>query len=236
MESMKPNLTTTLVEHLRERISSGAIAPGDKLPSENTLIADHGVSRTVVREAITRLQAEGLVHTRRGAGSFALTPPAEDASTQARVPRTLAERRQLIEFRMGIESEAAARAASRSASANLTDMDSALAAFRAAGPNAAQAMSCDYEFHLAVSRASANPYFVQAVELFGPAMIAMPRQRFEIPDGKLAPRLERVAEEHEAIRAAIASGNQLSASAAMRLHLANSLHRLDLESGIPEGN
>ncbi|MFD1214798.1 winged helix-turn-helix domain-containing protein, partial [Arthrobacter sp. GCM10027362] len=73
---MTRNLTATLVDELRARIVDGSLAPGEKLPSENTLIAEHGVSRTVVREAITRLQAEGLVHTRRGAGSFVLIPPA----------------------------------------------------------------------------------------------------------------------------------------------------------------
>ncbi|MFL4475632.1 FadR/GntR family transcriptional regulator, partial [Paeniglutamicibacter sp. MACA_103] len=127
---MKPNLTTGLVEHLREQISSGLIAPGEKLPSENALIAEHGVSRTVVREALTRLQAEGLVHTRRGAGSFALTPPASETGAQARVPRTLAERRQLLEFRMGLESEAAAAAALTANPGTLPALDAALEAFR----------------------------------------------------------------------------------------------------------
>ncbi|MCW4465668.1 GntR family transcriptional regulator [Glutamicibacter sp. MNS18] len=228
---MKPNLTTTLVQYLREQISSGRIAPGEKLPSENTLIAEQGVSRTVVREALTRLQAEGLVHTRRGAGSFALTPPARDESGRPPMPRTLAERRQLIEFRMGFESQAAALAASHHPAAALAELDSALAAFRAAGPHASRAMSCDYDFHLAVARASGNRYLVQAVEQFGPAMIAMPRERFELSDDAADPRLGQVAAEHETIRNAIAATDPLAAAAAMRVHLANSLHRLEHETG-----
>lgn len=228
---MKPNLTSTLVQHLRDEISSGRIAPGDKLPSENTLIAEHGVSRTVVREALTRLQAEGLVHTRRGAGSFALTPPVPDESGRPPTPRTLAERRQLIEFRMGCESQAAALAAARTPTVQLAEMDSALAAFRAAGAHASHAMNCDYDFHLAIARSSGNRYLVHAIEQFGPAIIAMPPERFDPSQDGVAQRLEQVATEHESIRNAIAATDPLAAAAAMRVHLANSLQRLDREAG-----
>lgn len=228
---MKPNLTTTLVESLRERISSGHFAPGDKLPSENTLIAEHGVSRTVVREAITRLQAEGLVHTRRGAGSFALTPPAEPQMASALVPRTLDERRALMEFRVGFESEAAAKAAATYSIKDLAAMDEALRGFEAASGNASASMSCDYEFHLAVARATANNYFSHAVQNFGPSMIAMPRRRLEPSESRSATQWGLVAAEHQAVRDAIASGDPQLAAAAMRIHLANSIYRLESESG-----
>jgi len=231
MQSMKPNLASSLVEHLRERISSGDIVAGEKLPSENTLIASHGVSRTVVREAITRLQAEGLIYTRRGAGSFALTPPpAAMAETQPLIPRTLDERRELIEFRMGFETEAAASAALSASESDLSAMESALQGFEASLGNASVSMSCDYEFHLAVARATGNPYFAQAVQTFGPGMIAMPRHRLDATDSIDSHRLDSVAAEHRAIHEAIASGNPQLASAAMRLHLANSVKRLQAEA------
>ncbi|WP_313811365.1 FadR/GntR family transcriptional regulator [Glutamicibacter sp.] len=233
MQQTKTNLTTALVDFLREQISSGEIAPGDKLPSENSLMTSRSVSRTVVREAILRLQAEGLVHTRRGAGSFALTPPRDDSeSPSGHVPRTLQERRHLLEFRMGFESQSAAKAAENLPPGALADMDFALNAFRASGGNASETMNCDYEFHLAVARASGNPYAVQTLQSFGPAMIAMPRQRFDMPTDELSPRLARVAEEHEAIREAIATGDQVLAAAFMRAHLSNSIRRLEHESGL----
>ncbi|MCI9888716.1 FadR family transcriptional regulator [Micrococcales bacterium 31B] len=227
---MSPNLTANLVGHLRERITSGDLAPGDKLPSESELMAAHGVSRTVVREAITRLQAEGLVHTRRGAGSFALTPPADDPAA-ASAPRTLDERRHLLAFRMGVETEAAARAAGRTDPATRASLTGALAALRAAGSHPGQAMTSDYEFHLAIARASGNPYFVDAVERFGPALITMPRRRLTAAArAEHTMRLERVAAEHESILAAITSGDPQAAAAAMRTHLVNSLHRLETEA------
>lgn len=228
---MKPNLASSLVEHLRERISTGDIAAGEKLPSENTLIASHGVSRTVVREAITRLQAEGLIYTRRGAGSFALTPPPEtQTEAQSNVPRTLEERRQLIEFRLGFETEAAASAALKSTEQDLSAMDAALQGFEASMGNASVSMSCDYEFHLAIARATGNPYFTQAVQNFGPAMIAMPRRRLDSTESIDHARLDSVAAEHRAIHHAITAGNPQLAASAMRIHLSNSISRLQAEA------
>jgi len=72
-------VTTTLAQRvvtgLKERILSGDLAPGSKLPSESELVAAYAVSRTVVREAVTRLRAEGLVETFQGLGSFVLAVP-----------------------------------------------------------------------------------------------------------------------------------------------------------------
>ncbi|NJC20991.1 GntR family transcriptional repressor for pyruvate dehydrogenase complex [Arthrobacter pigmenti] len=230
---MKLTLAASLVESLRRRIVDGTIPSGEKLPSESLLIAEFGVSRTVVREAISRLHAEGLVYTRRGSGSFALTPPASDESAGGmRRPRTLEERRALLAFRIGFESEAAALAAVHCTPERIAAMDEALAAFNAAGNHAATAMSCDFAFHRAVAEASSNAYFVDAVVSLGPAMIAMPPQRLEAaPDGGQSERLQRVAAEHGAVRNAIAAGDALAAAAAMRLHLTQSRQRLDAESG-----
>uniref|UniRef100_UPI0013D37496 winged helix-turn-helix domain-containing protein n=1 Tax=Escherichia coli TaxID=562 RepID=UPI0013D37496 len=60
---MRPrrSLASELVDHLRGQIESGALAPGDRIPTERELVEGSGVSRTVVREAIARLTAEGLL-------------------------------------------------------------------------------------------------------------------------------------------------------------------------------
>lgn len=229
---MKQTLAVSLVDSLRRRIVDGTIPSGEKLPSESALIGEFGVSRTVVREAVSRLQAEGLVYTRRGSGSFALTPPSADDESAGgmRRPRTIEERRALLAFRAGIESEAAALAAAHATPGMIAALDNALAAFDAAGNHAATAVSCDFAFHRSVAEASGNFYFVDALLSLGPAMIAMPPQRLEpADDGGQSERLQRVAVEHVAVRNAIAAGDPLTAAAAMRLHLANSRSRLDGE-------
>ena len=69
------SLTQELVAVLTERIRSGQLKRGDKLPTESQIMAEEGVSRTVVREAISRLQAAGQVETRHGIGTFVLDQP-----------------------------------------------------------------------------------------------------------------------------------------------------------------
>src|SRR4051794_16687516 len=68
----KHNLAHDLVARLTQSILLGQMLPGDKLPSENSIVQEHGVSRTVVREAISKLQASGLVETRHGIGTFVI--------------------------------------------------------------------------------------------------------------------------------------------------------------------
>lgn len=226
---MSKNLTVAVADHLRAQIIDGAIQPGEKLPSENTLISDFGVSRTVVRAAITRLQAEGLVETERGRGSFALTPPPEvSAKTQAGRPVvSLEDRLNMLEFRVGVESEAAALAARNHSERQLSAISTALSAFGESGGHPSTAMRYDFAFHRAIAEASGNPFYTDCLTGLGQTMIAMPRTRL-MPGGEpYAPeQFERVIQEHAAIHAAISERDSAAASAAMRTHLANSRRRL----------
>src|ERR687893_1979319 len=71
------SLAHDAAEHLRELVSSGALQPGDKLPSERELASRLGVSRPTLREAVRGLVIMGLLETRHGAGTFVVhrTPP-----------------------------------------------------------------------------------------------------------------------------------------------------------------
>lgn len=69
------SLAQELVTVLSEQIRDGQLKRGDKLPTESAIMEAHGVSRTVVREAISRLQAAGQVETRHGIGTFVLDTP-----------------------------------------------------------------------------------------------------------------------------------------------------------------
>lgn len=225
---MSRNLTADLAADLRTRIVDGMIQPGEKLPSENTLISDFGVSRTVVRAALTRLQAEGLVETERGRGSFALTPPTDvpNAVAGGRPVATTEDRLQLLAFRMGVESEAAALAAQNRTDRQLRAVSAALDAFTESADHPAHAMKSDFEFHRAVAAASGNPYYSDCLAALGQTMIAMPRTRLMTGAEQYArDHFEQVVLEHRSIRDAIADGDQAAAAAAMRSHLANSRRR-----------
>ena len=225
---MTRNLTADLAADLRNRIVDGVIQPGEKLPSENTLISDFGVSRTVVRAALTRLQAEGLVETERGRGSFALTPPADVPSAGAgiRPVATTEDRLHLLAFRMGVETEAAALAARNRSDRQLRAVGTALEAFTASAGHPAHAMKADFEFHRAVAAASGNPYYSDCLAALGQTMIAMPRTRLMTGVEHYArDHFDQVVLEHRSILDAIADGDQAAAAAAMRSHLANSRRR-----------
>jgi GntR family transcriptional repressor for pyruvate dehydrogenase complex len=225
---MSRNLTADLAADLRTRIVDGVIQPGEKLPSENSLIGEFGVSRTVVRSALTRLQAEGLVETERGRGSFALTPSAEGspAGPGSRAVVTMEDRLHLLEFRMGVEAEAAALAARNHTDRQLRAVDKALEEFTASADHPAHAMKSDYEFHRAIAAASGNPFYSDCLAALGQTMIAMPRTRLMTGVEHYArDNFDQVVHEHRSILAAIADRDEASAAAAMRSHLANSRRR-----------
>lgn len=226
----RPTRTQALMDHLRQQIVEAKIAPGEKLPSENELVAEHGVSRTVVREALLRLQTGGYIHTRRGAGSYALVPPSEGTQESSfPVARTLQDRVHLLAFRAAVESEAAALCALDASDTTLTQLRSALERFEGASHVPSEAMSCDFEFHLNIALGSNNPFMVSTIQALGPAMIAMPQQRLEpeqTHSSSSRRNLGQVADEHRGVLRAIEHGDQLGAATAMRSHLVNSRYRL----------
>ncbi|MBX3606570.1 MAG: FadR family transcriptional regulator [Piscinibacter sp.] len=225
-------LALGLVEALGERIRDGRLAPGDKLPTEAAVMAEFGVSRTVVREAISKLQASGLVETRHGVGTFVVG--VGDGSAFRIEPAQLGTLRDVIavlELRIGVESEAAALAARRRTGANLAAMRAALDAFAAAVEAGRDAVAADFQFHTEIARATQNEHFSSLMATLGAQII--PRARLDGLQAEPAPvvdparqvYLRRVNAEHESIFDAIDAQDADAARAAMRTHLANSRER-----------
>lgn len=225
------NLALGLVEALGERVRSGALASGDKLPTEAAIMAEFSVSRTVVREAISKLQAAGLVETRHGIGTFVLGLGEGGAfRISSDQMATLNDVVAVLELRIGIETEAAALAAQRRSEPQLAAMREALKAFAAAADEGRDAVVADFQFHLEIARATGNPHFEQLMSTLGAPSI--PRARLSSlaaagDDDPAAQReyLRRVNAEHESILDAIAARDSEAARAAMRTHLANSRER-----------
>jgi DNA-binding FadR family transcriptional regulator len=219
------SLALEIVEALGERIRDGRLATGDKLPSEAAIVDEFCVSRTVVREAISKLQASGLVETRHGVGTFVV---GVDAATPLRIGReqlgTLRDVISLLELRIGIETEAAALAAQRRDAANLAALRAALDAFTAAIEADGDAVGADFRFHVEIARATQNAHFSDLLNHLGTVII--PRARLGAPpDAARRDYLRRVNGEHESIYDAISMQDPEAARAAMRTHLANSRER-----------
>src|SRR5678815_3182012 len=101
-------LSRGLFEQLAEQIKSGHLAPGARLPTEQALTRAARVSRTVVREAVAALRAEGLVITRQGVGAFVSAEP-QHAPFRIEPERmqTLADVLNVMELRRGVGIESA---------------------------------------------------------------------------------------------------------------------------------
>lgn len=220
-------LAFDLVDALGARIREGVLAPGAKLPTEGQVMTEFGVSRTVVREALSRLQAAGMVQTRHGVGTFVVGPG--DGAAFRIAPQQLETLRDVIavlELRIGVEAEAAGLAAQRRTMENLKVMRGALDDFSEAVEAGRDAVAADFRFHGEIARATQNDHFANLLSSLGSKII--PRARLEaaeVVDDERRAYLRRVNTEHESIYDAIAAQDSDAARAAMRTHLVNSRER-----------
>lgn len=221
------NLTEEVVDRIAGEIRGGSLSPGARLPTEQELMSAMKVSRTVVREAVAALRAEGLVTTRQGSGAFV----AADAS---RVPfridprglSSLGDVLEVMELRLAIEVEAAALATERIIPERLAPIGQALRDIQAAIVRGEGAVTEDFAFHLAIAEASGNRRFAQLLEFLGRHVI--PRQSVRV--SLSSPQEQRqyllgIQKEHRRIFDTIRSGEPAEARKAMRTHLTRSLKR-----------
>ena len=169
-------LAQGVVAGLKDRILAGELAPGSKLPSEAELIEEYAVSRTVVREAVTRLRAEGLVETFQGRGSFVLALPEPSSfSVEASAIRTHRDVLAMVDFRLGVESEAAALAAAAPHPRRRAAIEEAMSGFTARRPRGCGRGRLRLPPRVAAPRA--NRFYVDLLGSLGPMMIMLPRTR-----------------------------------------------------------
>lgn len=219
------SLAHDLVSELTQRILLGKLGPGDKLPSESEIVREQGVSRTVVREAISKLQASGLVETRHGIGTFVLARQ-QQAPLRLNVETALSVRN-ILELRLGVEVQAVALAARRRTQEQLEAMRRALEDYQDVLTGEQRCVEPDLRFHLLIAEATGNPYFKEIIQHLGSTMI--PRNRIH-PAERAGVDLTRhgylASLEHKAIFDAIRRQDPDAARAAMWTHLSNTRERI----------
>ncbi|MBV8030457.1 MAG: FadR family transcriptional regulator [Betaproteobacteria bacterium] len=220
-------LSRGLFEQLAEQIKSGRLAPGERLPTEQELTRAARVSRTVVREAVAALRAEGLVVTRQGVGAFVSAMP-QQAPFRIDPERmqSLDEILNVMELRLGVEIESAGLAAERATKPQLRAIGAALEAMDAAARGGKSAVDEDLELHRAIAEATGNPEFARFLQFIGRHLI--PRRIVTgLPEsmGGRSAYLEIIQEEHRRIFEAIRGRDAKAAREAMRRHLTRSLER-----------
>ena len=222
------SLAHELVEGLGGDIRGGKLKPGDKLPTDSEIMQAWGVSRTVVREALSRLQAGRLVETRHGIGTFVLEPaPSAGFGFEPGELEAAIDVMAVLELRISLETETAGLAAQRRTAEQLAAIRAALDELEANVSGQGDTVTPDMRFHMLIAAATGNPYFAEIMSHLGRTLI--PRARINSPkvaSEDLPAYLRRVNREHEEIYEAIARRDAEAARAAMRLHLTHSRERL----------
>ncbi|MAB97084.1 MAG: GntR family transcriptional regulator [Pseudomonadaceae bacterium] len=184
------SLAQELVAGLSQQIRDGEIKRGDKLPTEAVLMDENGVSRTVVREALSRMQANGLVETCHGVGTFVLNTPSPSG---LRIdPATIVSLRDMLavlELRNGLEVDSAGLAAQRRNKQQLEDIRDALDNFKKSANQTSGIQASDFQFHMRICEATGNNYFIDIMQHIGACVI--PRlqlysEDFQLHDLKLS--------------------------------------------------
>lgn len=220
----RKGLPDLVFERMLRAIKSGAYKPDERLPTEHDLAIEFEVSRPIVREALRRLREQGLIYSRRGAGSFVRAIGLREPLGFGQL-ENVADLLNCYEFRLTLEPAAAAAAAARHDETSLTAIRQALELLRDATNRQAHREDADYQFHLAIARAAQNNYFSTAMEALK-EHIAVGMRFHGASIKREATGLSRVFAEHEAIAMAIAHGDQDAARHLMQKHLTGSRERL----------
>lgn len=221
----RDRLADAVYGRLLEAIVSGRYEVGDRLPAETDLAETFEVSRPVIREALNRLQADGLVTARQGAGTFvARVPPRQIVKLAPRA--SIAGILRAFEVRIALEGQAARLAAERRSSAELAALGTALEAMRKAMEEGKPAQEADFAFHRAVAMASGNHAFAEILDNLGGTVAAGMTVALNITRHGTRLRTERVIDEHVRIYEAIAASEPDSAELAMRYHIDQARKRL----------
>ena len=234
---VRENLASRLAKDIVERIAREEIAAGERLPTEAQIAAHYGVSRTVVREAISRLRADGVVTARPGTGTFVM-PTGWNRPFRIDVDATDPALNHVLELRIAFEVEAGRLAAARRQEADLQALQECLDVMASAVAGEETGVEADVRFHRTLASAARNPLFSDFFEFIGPHIrreIRLARQNTARLSHRTAAGLWlKVQDEHAAVFRAVAAGSSAKAAAAVRTHLKNTAKRLrDAPPGEP---
>lgn len=225
--AVKPSLKLAdqVASALEAEIRAGRIQAGDKLPTEAVLAQQFEVSRTVVREAISRLKSLGLVDSRQGSGVYVQAPGIEPLQFDLAHAASREAVMQIVEVRRALESEVAELAAQRRTPDDVAAIRTAMQrigeAVKAGGDGAEE----DVEFHRAIARAAGNPFLISTLDYLARFLSGATRVT-RANEARRSDFAQAVTREHERIVAAIEAGDPAGARQAATEHMRNALTRI----------
>lgn len=226
--AVKPGLRLAdqVASALEQEIRTGRLAAGERLPTEAALVQQFGVSRTVVREAVSRLKSQGLVDARQGSGMYACKPGFEPLRFD---PQSSASREavlQIVEVRRALEAEVAELAAARRSEAQLQRIRAALQGIEDAVQAGRDGVEEDVRFHRAIAEAAGNPFLIHTLDYLSQFLRGATRVT-RANEARHAPFAQEVRQEHQLLVAAIAAGNPQGAREAAAQHMRNAAQRIE---------
>ena len=229
IERLSDRLAALLAAH----VESGGLAPGDRLPTEQQLAQAHGVSRTVVREAIHQLRSRGLLVSRQGSGVYVSKAARNHAlSFDAAVLESIEAVVQVREVRRALEGETAALAATRASRVQVAALRRALRAIDKSTAEGGDGVAEDLAFHRALTEAAGNPHFGRLLEFLEHYLA----EAMRVTRGNEAHRLdfmEDVRAEHRAIVDAVAARQPSLARRRAVEHMRRGDRRLQIAGLLP---
>jgi len=221
-----PSLAEQVTAHLRHAMRDGTFRPGDRLPSESSLAAQLGVSRTVVREALARLKQDGLLESRHGIGAIVRSVQKQRAFRLDDLEGAdTGDLGQLFELRAILEAEVALLAAERRSAPHLAVLERCITAMAEAVRDGRDGTAPDVSFHQELAEASGNHYLADLMRFLSDKLVEQIRTA-RSHSGRQAGLPERVQQEHERIFAAVSRQEPREARMAVLAHLRNAARRL----------
>lgn len=220
----KGRLEIQVYKQLRDKIRFGTYAIGQRLPSENELSEEHGVSRPVVRAALAKLRDSGLIVSRQGAGSFVNDGP-DTHQNGFTALSSIADISQYFQFRRLIEARTAELAARNADARGIGRLRGVLDEIELRLNRGEDAVTTDFAFHTTLAELSDSRFLIETVEMLRPHWVFV--GNFLRSLGASGDRTgRRMNNEHKAIVEAIAANDPEAAQAAMLAHIEGSENRV----------
>ena len=217
-------LVDRVAEALQAEIASGRLGPGDRLPTEAALVGQFAVSRTVVREAVSRLKSLGLVDARQGSGVYVRADAIAPLQFDPDPSKTAVV--QMVEVRRALEAEVAALAAERRTPADVKRIRRAVVAIEEAVTAGGDGVAEDVAFHRTLADAARNPFLLDTLRYLGHFLQGATRVT-RANESRRRDFAAQVRGEHTAIVAAIEAGDAKAARRAASRHMTEALSRIE---------
>lgn len=204
-----------IADQIRDQILAGAVEAGRQLPSERDLASSLGVSRPTVREALIALEVAGLVEVRVGVGAFVRGP----GSPAAALPESSASPLETMAVRRLLEPEAAALASRFLSPAAAARLRETLQNMRAATEAGYWSTDDDRALHMILAEASGNVVLRGILDDLWTERRGAVDTRFHQHLADIGSVRAQILADHDAIVAAVVTGNESAARVAMARHL-----------------